>query len=123
MAVKADYREHREQTAVIQWIRRNHPEVFFFAIPNGGRRGLGEALRLKAEGVVPGVPDICVAAARGGFHGLYLEMKRPCGGTVSPAQKDALSRLDAAGYRTEVCRGAEAAIGVLKEYFDDTRDR
>jgi hypothetical protein len=31
--------------------------------------------KLKAEGVRAGVADLCLPAARRGYHGLYIEMK------------------------------------------------
>ena len=42
--------EHLEQVLFIQWFRRKYEGVLIFAIPNGGKRALSEAARLKAEG-------------------------------------------------------------------------
>src|SRR5262245_17002036 len=39
------------------------------------RRDLYVAKKLKSEGVMAGVADLCLPAARRGYHGLYLEMK------------------------------------------------
>lgn len=44
-------------------------------------------------------------------------MKRIKGGRVSPEQEDWHAKLTARGYRVEVCRGAAAAIAVLKDYL------
>ena len=46
-------------------------------IPNGGLRDKVTASRLKAEGVKDGVLDLFLPVARGIYHGLYIEMKRP----------------------------------------------
>jgi hypothetical protein len=46
-----------------------------YAVPNGGYRNIYVARKLKAEGVKAGVADLCLPAARRGYHGLYLEMK------------------------------------------------
>jgi hypothetical protein len=68
------------QQALIEWVhwqRRTTPALgLLFAIPNGGARSLRTASRLKAEGVVPGIPDLCLPVARRGFHGLWIELKR-----------------------------------------------
>src|SRR5262245_64718583 len=53
------------------------PARLCFAIPNGGARDVITAGRLKAEGVRAGVPDVCLPVARAGYHGLFLEVKRP----------------------------------------------
>lgn len=33
------------------------------------------ALRMKREGVVAGVPDLFLSLPRGGWHGMYIEIK------------------------------------------------
>jgi len=53
----------------------------FAAIPNqgGGKKGSGHHIRaalMKAEGLAPGFPDTLLDVARGGWHGLRVELKR-----------------------------------------------
>ena len=75
------------------------PELrLLHAIPNGGKRDIRTAAMLKAEGVKPGVPDICLPVPRGGKHGLYIELKRRKGGTVSKAQEAWIRALMAQGF-------------------------
>lgn len=122
--------EHRAQVAVVTWAtlaRAEFPELaLLFAIPNGGHRNVIVARKLKAEGVKPGVPDLCLPVARGGWHGLFIEMKagptrNAEGGTrkgvVSVAQAQFALALQTQGYRVATCWGSEAAIGVLREYL------
>lgn len=114
--------EAEEQMAVFTWAameRARLPELaLLYHVPNGGSRHPVEAARMKAQGVKPGVPDLCLPAARHGCHGLYIEMKRKKGGVVSPEQREWLAALTAQGYRAIVCRGAEAAIDAIKEYLE-----
>ena len=76
-------REHLEQCALIEWVRLNEhiePRLrLLFAVPNGGRRSMWEGKRFKAEGVVAGVPDLCLPAASAGhlYCALMIEMKAP----------------------------------------------
>jgi hypothetical protein len=56
--------------------------------------------------------------ARGGYHGLFIEMKRQKGGTVSPTQRDWIEYLLAQGYQAVVCRGFDAAREVIEQYLD-----
>jgi hypothetical protein len=101
--------EHYEQALVIQFMRRNYPEVLIFAIPNGGQRSAATGARLKAEGVVPGVPDLFIPA-----WGLFIEMKTLTG-KVSPEQKSMLEYLQSVGYDAIVAKGANAAIAHITE--------
>lgn len=117
--------EHNEQVVFINRIRtlamndvryavasrRTH------AIPNGGGRSKREGGRLKAEGVVVGVPDIFCSVARGGKHGLYIEMKSLTG-SASREQAAWISESIEEGYAAEVCRGADVAFKVWREYVD-----
>lgn len=96
-----------------------HPELsLMFHIPNGGQRKKSEAARLKAEGVKSGVPDIMLPVARGGYHGLFVEMKRQKGGRLEDAQRDWLDRLSGQGYKAVVCKGWAAAANEITDYLE-----
>ena len=73
--------EHQEQKTLVQgwWprVQRRWPGVLLYAIPNGGDRNPIVAKKLKAEGVLAGIPDLYLACpswdsdrARP-LHGLY----------------------------------------------------
>lgn len=85
-------------------------------IPNGGLRNKAVAGKLKAEGVKPGVPDVCLPVPRGRYHGLYFEMKRH-GETTTEQQDKWLAALAGQGYKTAVCHGCEEAILLVCEYM------
>ena len=89
----------------------------FYHVPNGGSRKKAEAGRFRAEGVKAGVPDLCLPVARGGFHGLYIELKRQKGSKTSDDQKAWLSNLEKQGYFVALCKGWEAAAKVITEYL------
>lgn len=111
--------EHSEQVSLFRWWSlqyRDHPALLF-AIPNGGARNAVTGARMKAEGVMAGVPDILLAASRQGFHGLWIELKRQKGGKVSEAQEGVIARLRRAGYRVEVCKGWTAAREAIENYL------
>ena len=114
--------EAQEQTALFQWaamMEGRIPELrLMHHCPNGGSRNAIEAHNLRLQGVKPGIPDIFLPVARGGFHGLYIEMKRRKGGRVSVEQKKMLLALRDQGYRTEVCEGWEVAKKTILEYLN-----
>jgi hypothetical protein len=102
--------EAQEQAAFVQYVRIKHPDILIFAIPNGGSRNKAEASRMKAGGVVAGIPDLFVPKFR-----LWIEMKRRKGGTVSAKQKEIMHQLELVGYVCRVCRGADEAIALMEE--------
>lgn len=79
-----------------------------FAIPNGGKRHIATAVKMKREGVKAGIPDTFLAVARGTLHGLFIEFKAK-GGSVTPIQKAVHERLRENGYQVSVCYSMEAA--------------
>ena len=117
--------EAQEQTALFQWaamMEGRIPELrLMHHCPNGGSRNAIEAHNLRLQGVKPGIPDIFLPVARGGFHGLYIEMKRRTGGRVSVEQKKMLLALQGQGYKAEACRGWEEAKDTICEYLREER--
>jgi len=109
--------EHEEQREVVRWFRQTWPGVLIHAIPNGGARSKATAGRLKAEGVVSGVPDLFVSAWR-----LWVEMKRSKGGSLSPEQKDIIKQLESVGYWVIVGKGADDAKRQISAFSDQLKD-
>lgn len=112
--------EHAEQSALMQRVRLHearYPALkMLAAVPNGARVAFSTARKLKREGMKSGVPDLILFFPAQGFHGLAIELKSLTG-TASKEQKDWIERLNANGYRAEVCRGHEAAWKVIADYL------
>ena len=102
--------EHEEQCFLCDWLHETYPDLLFYAIPNGGVRTEGAREKLKREGLLKGVPDLCFPELN-----LYIEMKRAKGGSLSPFQKDVIARLRKIGCIVEVCKGFEEAKKVLQK--------
>lgn len=109
--------EHEEQREVVRWFRQTYKGVRIFAIPNGGARSPATAGRLKAEGVSSGVPDLFVPA-----WGLWVEMKRSKGGSVSAEQKGWISYLESVGFCCIVGKGAEDAKRQISAFSSTNRE-
>jgi hypothetical protein len=86
------------------------------AIPNGSKRDAITGARLKAEGVAKGFPDMVLFVARGGFHGLAIELKVQRG-SVGKEQAQWHDDLRLEGYRVEVCYGWESARDIILHYL------
>lgn len=126
--------EHSHQVALFMWVAlegvRQVPELtLLFAIPNGGARNIKVAVKLKAEGVKAGVPDLFLPVARGGWHGLFVEMKAPSQkpkksgkGGVSEEQRTFGEKVQAQGYGWCVCYGWEEARDILLAYCGHNKE-
>lgn len=118
--------EHDEQTALIDWTMLQcgrWPELkLFYHIPNEGKRTPAAARRLKQEGMKRGVPDNCLPVAKGGYHGLYIELKRVSGGRPTPEQLQWIEDLNAQGYLAVICKGWEEAARVIERYLREERN-
>lgn len=109
--------EAQEQEAVIQWAHASAARYpgceLLFHIPNEN------AHHKVRQGVCAGVPDLLLPVARGGYHGLWLELKRADGSNhPSPLQLAWLARLECEGYRCCVAYGAAQAIDAITKYLE-----
>ena len=102
--------EHEEQRELVRWFRQTYPATLIFAIPNGGARSPATASRLKAEGVVKGVPDLFIPAWE-----TWIEMKRTKGGSLSPEQNLMHLHLRGLFYKVLVAKGFEDAKQQIEE--------
>ena len=115
--------EEQEQADLIDKIDRNlhlYPLLaWLFHIPNGGWRGMRAGRKMKQQGVRKGVPDLALHVARGGYHALFIEMKRAKSvpSDVSVEQRDWHAYLRNAGYYVHVCKGCAHAWRVLVWYM------
>jgi hypothetical protein len=113
--------EHIEGVNLMRWVRLStsrFPELQrIYHIPNGGDRHRAVAAKMKAEGVRKGVLDYCLPVARGGYHGLYIELKAGKG-RPTVEQKAELEMLQADGYCAEVCTGWQACADLIAEYLE-----
>lgn len=104
--------EERLQKAAISWLRGALPFTISFHIPNGGKRGEIQGARLKAMGVLAGVPDIALFWLGGvGF----IELKTTTG-RLQPNQQAIIEKLNMLGVHTAVCRGLCEVENTVREW-------
>ena len=113
--------ESQEQQRLFQWARMQsgkHPELgLMYHIPNEGKRSRITGRRMVAEGLKKGVPDICLPVARGGNHGLYIELKRTKDWKITKEQEEWMRDLMGQGYEVALCIGWEMAADVIQNYL------
>lgn len=78
-------------------------------------------------GTKAGFPDLFVFVPKGGYHGLFIELKTPKGktadgktrraGEVSDNQEMMIELLSSQGYKAVVCYGYDEAVQAIKEYL------
>lgn len=123
--------EHVEQSSLFAWAKKHekeHPELSeLFAVPNfSGRLGrvppiaaIRQAQKLNREGRKKGIEDVMLLIARGGYHGLLVEMKRrdATDSDVSPEQRRWHKKHTCRGYKVVVARGWEEASKAILDYI------
>ena len=114
--------ESDEQISLFRWAQiasSVKPELkLMFHVPNEGKRTRYSGGKLIAEGLKPGVPDVCLPVPNKKYHGLFIEMKKPRGGVVSDNQKACMEMLSNNGYCVTVCHGFIEAKTAITAYLD-----
>lgn len=124
--------EHNEQCKVVNHARllaegihpdypeQEYPELkWLHSIPNGGLRSRRQAGKLKAEGMTAGILDLFLPVARRGYHGLYIEMKRPDGkGRASTEQREFIKHCKKENYLAEIHKSADTAWQAILYYLN-----
>ncbi|EDT74764.1 VRR-NUC domain-containing protein [Clostridium butyricum] len=125
--------EAKEQMELFQWASiaiTKYPDLeLMHHVPNGGKRDARTATSLKRQGVKAGVPDIVLPVGRGGYFGLYIELKTGKNKTTVK-QQGWIKRLKDNNYCVEVCYGWIEARDVVEKYlsrsitdYDKPQDR
>lgn len=115
--------EAEQQKQIIRWCNTmcDYPKynelALIYHCPNGGQRNQKEAYHLKLEGVKAGVPDLFLPVARGGYFGLYIELKWDNNKTTA-LQDWWLKSLSKQGYLCYVCYGFEEAREIIEKYIE-----
>ncbi|QJD54381.1 VRR-NUC domain endonuclease [Aminobacter phage Erebus] len=132
--------EHGHQCAIFQWIAMGGARTYaqcmdlVFAVPNGGDRQAHVGAAMRAEGVKPGVPDMCwpvpkmMQGSEGldgimRYAGLYIELKTPKrhsekNGGRQDTQVKWQKRLLEQGYAVVTAYGWQAACWALVAYWE-----
>ena len=92
------------------------PEFLLMHIPNQAAGSPIRGMHLKRMGVRSGVPDYFLAVARGGFHGLYIEVKA-AGGRLSDEQKKLQISLAEQGYLVKTCNSTDETRAAIEGYL------
>ena len=112
--------ESQQQATVIDYFRAKYSGQLIFAIPNGTHiKSYAGRSKASKEGLTAGIPDLMIASARGGYHGLFIEMKdvKKTKCSLTKQQELKIFELNNLGYKAVWCAGADAAIDIIDNYM------
>ena len=111
--------ERQTQRAILAMCGTVFPAALIAHVPNGAHLSGDDAARsrqmgaLIGDGLKKGFPDLIVLWN----HGVgFLEVKRPKGGVVSPAQEGMIARLLDLGHRVAVVTSADETQAVMLDW-------
>jgi hypothetical protein len=114
--------------AIAKYMALKYPNVVWrFDFSAGMKMSLGQAKKHKGMNPHRGYPDLFIAQCRGGFGGLYLEIKKVKihkmdGQLMSDKhlheQSEMLLHLAKAGYRAEFSVGLDECINKIDAYLN-----
>ena len=123
--VRLEEDTHRE---ICNYLKLAYPDVIFMSDGSGLKLPQGLAKKYSALKSGRGIPDLFIAEARGGYAGLFIEIKRE--GTViftkeGKLYKDehlfeqakVLDRLKHKGYASFFAVGVRMASDIIDEYM------
>ena len=112
------------QIAIFTWAHTqevNYPELrWLYHVSNGGYRNGREAVGLQRQGVKAGILDIALDVARGVYHGLRIELKRPGGKCKPPSKEQAeyMEFLTCQGYCARISNDFSECKQIILEYLN-----
>lgn len=126
--------EADDQAALFRWAEAHatyhKPNIPELALLNGSLNGvkltIGQAVKAKKQGMKAGYPDLFLPVPRGGYHGLFVELKiKPYRNhknkmvypTVSDEQRWWINQLNIQGYKAVICKGHDAAMIEILNYL------
>lgn len=90
-----------------------------FSIDHGVKLHIKSAVNLKARGVAAGIPDVCLPVPRGGYAGLWIELKSRHG-ELSSSQRSWREILESYGHMYVVARALGDAVQAITQYLNLT---
>lgn len=109
-------KEQNIQSQLVRWMKKQYPKMLFTASAGGLHTSKTQAIKMKHAGYVAGCPDMMIFEPRGGYFGLFIEMKRP-GNRATPDQLVFLENLRLRNYQSMVCTGLDEAMDQVSRYM------
>jgi hypothetical protein len=114
--------EYKLQCEVVKYIQLRYPKVRYCASAGGVRTTISQARKMKASGYVKGFPDLQILEPKGGYHGMFLELKT-LKGHPTAEQRQWVQHLSNKGYYAKIIKGIDNIIIEIDKYlkYKDTK--
>lgn len=103
------------QKTFVEWARKQEFILLCFAVPNGFQGNRHNAIMMKREGLLAGVPDVFCLLNNGKWA--IIEFKTETG-VVGPHQKEVIEKLQEGKQDVKVCRSTREAVLFVKEVLN-----
>ena len=111
--------EECAHVAIVDYLGVVAPDLLVFHPANGGLRSKAEARRLKAMGVLAGIPDLVLVAPGGRVFFVEIKSRRGC---LSPAQQAIRMRMIRLGIPCITARSIDDVRLALCQWGLQTRE-
>ena len=108
--------EQSLQSAVVMYLQLKHPRIRYCASLGGIRTSFKQAIKAKQTGYVKGFPDLQITEARGGYFGLFIEIKMEKR-YATKEQKQWIIDLTERGYKAVITKGMENTVKAIDDYL------
>jgi hypothetical protein len=127
--LKKGKKEENIQIEVCNYLKSKYPDVIFSCdMSSGMKMPIWLAARNKKMRSSRGQPDMFIAAPRGGYHGLFIELKREGVKTLLKdgsipkdehlkEQHEMLSKLSKIGYKAVFAHGFNETKEIIDNYL------
>ena len=102
------------QSNFVQWARKQDFVTLCFAIPNGFKSNARNAMMMKKEGLLPGIPDVFCLLNNGKWA--IIEFKTEVG-KLSEHQKIIIDKMLNVKQAVAVCRSSYEAANFIKKVY------
>ena len=114
--------EDKLQTSIIRYLKLKHPKVkYCSSIAGAYISSPAQRRKIVRNGYVRGKNDLDIYEARGGYFGLFLELKDKAYPTE--AQKEWIAAMNERGYCALITRGFTETITAIDEYLSKDKTR
>ena len=111
--------EQEIQEFVVNYLNIKYPKTRYCASLGGHfQKSIKQKIKNRKAGYVKGFPDLQITEARGGFFGLFIELKRDKRSVASPFQKQWIQDLRDRGYYAQICKGLDETLKLIDSYLE-----
>ena len=104
------------QAEVVKYISLQYPKAKYCASLGGIYTSPTQAVKAKRTGYKRGFPDLQITEAKGGYFGLFLELKTNKG-RATKDQKEWIKDLTNRGYKALIVKGIDECIKAIDNYM------